>query len=231
MRLALLWLLLCALSRAEQIDYFMRIQQTLGSTNIVRASAHMHQGHSLTVCACNQAAKEGKFDVASSKLDQIEQQVKDWKGALAASKAEAENPTQVEPEPEIGPPEESVEFTINATHVPAKCPRKSMAGSIMRVHYVGKLLSNKKIFASSFHTGSMPLRFTLGSDEVVQGWNEGLVDMCEGERRRLMVPWNLAYGKEGSKGVPPYSDVQYDFELTELSNPKIPKGRKSKSEL
>ena len=47
----------------------------------------------------------------------------------------------------------------------------------------------------------------------------------------MMVPWNLAYGKEGSKGVPPYSDVQYDFELTELSNPKIPKGRKSKSEL
>jgi len=47
--------------------------------------------------------------------------------------------------------------------------------------------------------------------------------MCEGERRRLMVPWAMGYGEKGTKGVPPYSDLQYDFELTELSLPKIPK--------
>ena len=103
----------------------------------------------------------------------------------------------------------------------------------MKVHYVGKLISTGKIFASSFHTGSQPFRFVLGSDDVVPAWNQGLGDMCQGERRRLMVPWNLAYGEKGTKGVPPYSDVQYDFELVELSLPKMgaqKKGKKGKKE-
>ena len=52
-----------------------------------------------------------------------------------------------------------------------------------------------------------------------------------GERRRLMVPWHMGHGKEGSKGVPPYSDLQYDIELIELANPKIPPTKKAKKEL
>jgi FKBP-type peptidyl-prolyl cis-trans isomerase 2 len=54
----------------------------------------------------------------------------------------------------------------------------------------------------------MPFRFVLGSDEVIAAWNDGLVGMCEGERRRLMVPWAMGYGAKGGKGVPPYSDLQ-----------------------
>ena len=54
----------------------------------------------------------------------------------------------------------------------------------------------------------MPLRFTLGGDEVINAWNTGLVGMCEGERRRLMVPWTMGFGAKGDKGVPPYSDLQ-----------------------
>ena len=53
--------------------------------------------------------------------------------------------------------------------------------------------------------------------------NKGLEGMCEGERRRLIVPWNMAHGAKGTKGVPPYSDVQYDLELVELSNPRVAK--------
>ena len=71
----------------------------------------------------------------------------------------------------------------------------------MKVHYVGKLIATGKIFGSSFHTGSQPFRFTLGSDDVVEAWNRGLVGMCEGERRRLMVPYDLAYGAKGAKGT------------------------------
>ncbi|KAL3901673.1 MAG: hypothetical protein SGPRY_012245, partial [Prymnesium sp.] len=79
---------------------------------------------------------------------------------------------------------------------------------------------------------STPFRFTLGSEEVLDAWNQGLGGMCEGERRRLLVPWEMGYGAKGDKGVPPYSDLRYDFELVELSNPKIPKSKsKKKSEL
>ena len=41
----------------------------------------------------------------------------------------------------------------------------------------------------------------------------------------------MGYGKAGGKGVPPYSDLQYDIELVELSNPKIPPSKKGKGEL
>ena len=54
----------------------------------------------------------------------------------------------------------------------------------------------------------MPLRFVLGSDEVIDAWNQGLLGMCEGERRRLMVPWSMGFGAKGDKGVPPYADLQ-----------------------
>jgi len=206
-RLGQVCLLLLSLSRAEQVDHFMKIQQTLGSANI--------------------ASKEGNFDTATSKLDQIMLQVKDWKTALAEAKAQAAAPVEAAAAPE--PPAESIEYEMTVTHTPAKCPRKSVEGSVMRVHFVGKVIKTKKVFDSSFHTGSMPKRFVLGSDEVMDVWNKGLQDMCEGERRRLMVPWSMGFGAEGGKGVPPYSDLQYDFELTELSNPKISK--KMKTEL
>jgi FKBP-type peptidyl-prolyl cis-trans isomerase len=99
----------------------------------------------------------------------------------------------------------------------------------MRLHYVGKVIQTGKVFASSFHTGSQPFRFILGSDDApVPVWNRGLDGMCEGERRRLLVPWDLGYGSAGSKGVPPYADLQYDFELVELTSAKLAPSRKRK---
>ena len=182
-----------------------------------------------------QAEESKSYDTAFAKLDQMTQQIAEWRTAMETAQREAAEPAKAAAAPE--PPAESVEFSIEDTHVPAKCPRKSENGAVMKVHYVGKLLSTNKIFASSFHTGSMPFRFVLGGDEVIDGWNQGLGDMCEGGRRRLKVPWDLAYGEKGTKGVPPYSDVQYDFELVELSLPKLSpqnkkaKGKKGKSEL
>lgn len=145
-----------------------------------------------------------------------------WKVQLADSKREAENPVE---KAAPKPPDEATPFSAESTHTPEKCTRKAVEGAVMKVHYVGKLVSTGKIFASSFHTGSQPLKFKLGSDEVVAGWNKGLGGMCEGERRRLMVPWDMGYGEKGHKGVPPFSDLQYDFELVELHNPANPRGK------
>ena len=180
-----------------------------------------------------QADKDNNYDTAMAKLEQLVQQAGEWKAALLERKAKAAAPPEPEAEPEIPDP---IEFSINSTHIPDKCPRKSVDGAVMKVHYVGKLLKKDgkpgKAFASSFHTGSQPLRFVLGTDDVIGAWNMGLQDMCEGERRRLMVPWDMGYGKEGTNGVPPYSNLQYDFELTELSVPKMKKdgGKKKKKE-
>lgn len=176
----------------------------------------------------SQAAKSSDYATAFAKLDAMMAQIDAWRAVLQAQQRDAAAPPVEQAAPE--PPAEKVDFSINSTHIPDKCPRKSVEGATMKVHYVGKLIATGKIFGSSFHTGSQPFRFTLGSDDVVEAWNRGLVGMCEGERRRLMVPYDLAYGAKGAKGVPPYSDLQYDFELVELSLPKVKKG-KAKGEL
>ena len=187
-----------------------------------------------TVCVCRahvcwQAADTNNYDVALTKLDELAAQVEAWRAALKAAKAEAAEPAVAAAAPE--PPAESIDFEVNDTHVPERCPRVSEDGAIMKVHYVGKLLATNKIFASSFHTGSQPKRFVLGSDEVSEAWNQGLVGMCESGRRRLKIPWDMAFGAEGTKGVPPYSDVQYDFELVEMSLPKLsPQNKAAKAE-
>ena len=48
-----------------------------------------------------------------------------------------------------------------------------------------------------------PFQFRLGVGEVIPGWDQGLLGMCAGERRRLVVPPNLAYGDKGAGGVIP----------------------------
>ena len=220
------------LAASAATDHATKIQQTVGSATLVRARAQ-----TIKPCAClssvpcvtpSQAAQAKNYELALSKVDQVLTLAQEWKKALAAAKSDSESPPVPEQAPQ--PPAESVPFSINSTHVPAKCPRKSVEGATMKVHYVGKLIKTGKIFASSFHTGSQPLRFILGSNDVIAAWKEGLLGMCEGERRRLMVPWDKGYGEKGGKGVPPYSDLQYDFELAELSVPKIPK-TKAKAEL
>lgn len=45
--------------------------------------------------------------------------------------------------------------------------------------------------------GKQPIWFTLGIREVIKGWDKGLKDMCSGEKRKLIIPPALAYGKEG----------------------------------
>ena len=201
---------LFALASVGAIDHAMKLQQTLGSASV--------------------AAKNNQFDTALAKLDELAKLMDGWRDALQTAKREADAPAVPEVAPE--PPAESIEFSVNVTHLPDKCPRKSTEGAVMKVHYVGKLLTGtKKAFASSFHTGSQPFRFVLGSDDVLAAWNQGLDGMCEGERRRLLVPWQMGYGEKGSKGVPPYSDLQYDFELVELSLSKVGKKKGGKSEL
>lgn len=53
------------------------------------------------------------------------------------------------------------------------------------------------LFLSRTDDNQQPVWFTLGIKEVIKGWDKGLQDMCAGEKRKLIVPPALAYGKEG----------------------------------
>ena len=129
---------------------------------------------------------------------------------------------------------------VNATHVPDPCKRRAELGDVLKVQYVGKVRRTGKVFASSFHTGSIPYRFTLDGPDAKRkkgpvafhnAWNRALVDMCEGERRSMAVPAALGFGKAGTKGVPPNADLTYFVELVELSKGRNRRNRKRKKEL
>ena len=72
-------------------------------------------------------------------------------------------------------------------------------GDVADVHYVGVAHSSGAEFDSSWGRG--PLRFRPGTGQVIRGWDEGLIGMRVGGRRRLTIPPHLAYGDRGAGGV------------------------------
>ena len=77
----------------------------------------------------------------------------------------------------------------------------AIPGKVVTVQYVGVHFSNGKEFDSSWKTGH-PFSFTLGNDDVISGWDEGVVGMRVGGRRELVIPPDLGYGAGGdSSGV------------------------------
>lgn len=82
-------------------------------------------------------------------------------------------------------------------------------------HYVGTLLNGTK-FDSSIDRGE-PISFTLGAGQVIAGWDQGVLGMKVGEKRKLFIPSDLAYGVSGFAGViPPNAPLLFEVELLEI---------------
>ncbi len=86
-------------------------------------------------------------------------------------------------------------------------------GTNVTVHYTGTLLDGR-MFDSSVRRGD-PAQFAIG--QVIEGWNEALQTMTKGEKRTLIIPPELGYGKQGYPGViPPNSYLVFDVELIDF---------------
>lgn len=90
--------------------------------------------------------------------------------------------------------------------------RPEKVGSEVLVHYVQYSLDGK-ILASSYDTNE-PFKFTTGQFEVIEGWEEAVQNMVEGDKVHLLIPSKLGYGSRGrGKQSPPYTPLVFDLEL------------------
>ena len=94
--------------------------------------------------------------------------------------------------------------------------KKAKDGDKVSVQYVGVLYDGGKEFDSSWKRKT-PFDVTLGAGQVIKGWDEGLVGMREGGRRRLIIPSELAYGAAGSPPtIPANAALVFDVDMEKV---------------
>ncbi|CAM1348902.1 peptidylprolyl isomerase [Tenacibaculum crassostreae] len=90
--------------------------------------------------------------------------------------------------------------------------KQATKGAMVSVHYKGQLLDGT-VFDSSYKR-KQPIDFAIGVGQVIAGWDEGIQLLKVGDKARLVIPSNLAYGSQGAGGViPPNATLIFDVEL------------------
>jgi len=96
--------------------------------------------------------------------------------------------------------------------------RSPSPGTMVTVHYTGTMENGGAKFDSSYdHPGAQPYQFRIGTGTVIKGWDEGVMTMREGGKRKLIIPADLAYGSQGRPGIPAYSILVFEVELLKVS--------------
>lgn len=115
-------------------------------------------------------------------------------------------------EPSTGEPSEMIQEDVTiGTGAEAK------TGDKVKVNYTGHLLATNFTFDSS--VGKQPFAFELGKGAVIKGWDQGVVGMKVGGKRKLTIPSRLAYGDAGSPPkIPGKATLVFDIELLSVGD-------------
>jgi FK506-binding protein 2 len=129
------------------------------------------------------------------------------------------------------------EVTVTQLVAPSKCTRGATSDDLVEISYVGTIAGTGVVFDGSTvmidgrgipgRGNDVSIYFVLGKQPFGQfppGWDVGLQGICVGERRRLIIPPVLAYGREGipRRGIPPNATLQYDVTLLSLNGLSTP---------
>lgn len=93
-------------------------------------------------------------------------------------------------------------------------------GQVATIHFVGWIdeqgVRGRELYNSKAR--GEPVSFVVGTDGVMQGWNEGVLGMKPGGKRMLLVPPGMAYGKRKVEGVPANTSLMFRIELIAVEN-------------
>ncbi len=102
--------------------------------------------------------------------------------------------------PQLGPIEGAPPADLVVEDITVGDGPEARPGQLVSVHYVGVAHSNGREFDASWNRGET-FEFPLGGGQVIAGWDQGVVGMKVGGRRKLTIPPHLGYGARGAGGV------------------------------
>lgn len=120
-----------------------------------------------------------------------------------------EDEHEEEEEDEEADPNAKIE--VHDLFTPEDCTNKSKSGDLVVIHYKG-WLDDGRLFDTTIDPakGYMPFEFMLGTGTVIKGFERGVLDMCRGQKRKIVIPPSLGYGKKGAGEIP---GKQFDLKL------------------
>ena len=92
--------------------------------------------------------------------------------------------------------------------------KAAVKGALITTQYRG-FLENGHEFDSSYRRGK-PFQCVIGTGRVIKGWDQGLMGMQVGGKRKLLVPARLAYGERQMGDIPPHANLIFEIELLEV---------------
>ena len=153
-------------------------------------------------------------------------------GSAAAAKSAKHTATAM---PQVPPPRVRVEVL---TAPPSNCSAVVATGDTLSMYYQGAL-ENGTVFIASpksdGHHTARPMTFTMGEKQVLAGWEQGVLGMCVGERRRLTIPPALGFGMVATPisanfTIAPNSTLVFEVELVTIKGGVAPPGNKADGE-